>query len=379
MRTGNILFTWGGGKHAALPVGFREALDVEEDRPSIFCYPPPRGLQAKIESPHLINLEEMRTLELVLNSGWNEVRTGNIRVRPATAGLRLRITDAQVVEGEIKILTNSEGGSIEFTNLAPDSYVRFRIPYTVEEHHAILSARAEVSYETAQGRFSYCSTHNVNSALPISVNVQDTFKDRVLFSRFTISPAMMIPLRILKCDIPSSDIYQVQSNIGDATSLSVFPKQPASLLYKIQQRDDSVLSPGSRRSLRLSVDFTCVDDECLDAIEETFRSSITQSKFRPYTALLTTHILEAFRAQVSTSELEIVGLVREVEMLPYASVRWEGLLDTLREPMEELKAWLQEWHQVSSNPTYSSPLHAKVARPYLLFRITKTNQCVRGH
>lgn len=289
----------------------------------------------------------MRTLELALNSGWNDIKAGSIRVRPATAGLRLRITEAQVVEGEIKITANGDGGNIEFTNLAPDSFVRFRIPYTVEEHHPILSARAEVGYETEHGRFSYCSTHNVNSALPISVNVQDTFKDRVLFSRFTISPTMMIPLRILKCDIPSSDIYQVQSNIGDSTAFSVFPKQPASLLYKIQQREDSVLSPGSRRSLRLSVDFTCVDDECLNAIEEIFRTSVAGSNFRPYTALLTTHLLEAFRTQVSTSELEIVGLVREVETLPYASVRWEGLLDTLKEPMEELKAWLREWHQVS--------------------------------
>ncbi|KAH8426158.1 putative TMEM1 family protein [Aspergillus melleus] len=367
VRAGNILFTWGGGKHAALPIGFREAVDAEEDRPSIFCYPPPRGLQAKIESPHLINLEEMRTLELVLNSGWNDIKTGNIRVRPATAGLRLRITEAQVVEGEIKIMANSEGGSIEFTNLAPDSFVRFRIPYTVEEHHPILSARAEVGYETAHGRFSYCSTHNVNSGLPISVNVQDTFKDRVLFSRFTISPAMMIPLRILKCDIPSSDIYQVQSNIGDSTALSVFPKQPASLLYKIQQREDSVQSPGSRKSLRLSVDFTCVDDECLTAIEETFRGSITETKFRPYTALLTTHLLEAFRTQVTTSEMEVVGLVREVETLPYGSVRWEGLLDTLKEPMEELKAWLREWHQ--SHPTISLPDQASIPRRHIVIPV----------
>jgi hypothetical protein len=348
MRAGSILFTYGSGKHSALPLGFRETVDAEEDsRPYIYCYPPPGGLQAKIASPHLVNLEEMRTLELELNSGWNDIKSATVRVRPATAGLRLRITEAEVVEGEIQISANNETGHIEFSQLGPQSFVRFRIPYTMEEHHPMLSARAEVTYETTNGRFSYSSSHSIVSGLPISVNVQDTFKDKMLFSRFTVSPAMMIPLRILKCSIPASDFYQVQSHVGDSVSLNVFPKQPASLLYKIQQREDGVISPGSRRSLRLSVDFTCVNDECLDAVERTFKESIANSEYQRYTTLLTSHIVDTFRTQLSTSDMEVIGLVREVETLPYANVKWELLLSALKEPLDGLKAWLHEWHQVS--------------------------------
>ncbi|KAL3481889.1 trafficking protein particle complex subunit 10 [Aspergillus californicus] len=345
MRAGNLLFAISGGKNLALPVGFRESVDEEEDtRSYIYCYPPPGGLQAKIEAPHLVNLEAMRTLELELNSGWNDIKTGVLRVRPATAGLRLRIAEAVVVEGEIEINTNNESGHIEFNGLAQNSLVRFRIPYTVEEHPASLSARAEVTYETEQGRFSYSSAHDISSALPISVNVQDVFKQDVLFSRFTISPAMMIPLWLSKCSIPSSDVYQVQSNVGEAVAMQVFPKQPASLLYKIQPRENSVSSPGSRRALRLAVDFTCVDDECFDTVGRIFRASISTSEFAQYTTLLTLHIVEAFRAQLSTAEMEVIGLVREIETLPYAAVRWEGLLSALKEPMDGLRAWLKAWH-----------------------------------
>ncbi|KAF7622019.1 hypothetical protein AFLA_008568 [Aspergillus flavus NRRL3357] len=325
------------------------AVDAEEDsRPYIYCYPPPKGLQAKIVSPHLVNLEEMRTLELELGSGWNDIKSATLRVRPATAGLRLRIAEAEVVEGDIKISANSETGYIEFSQLGPNSFVRFRIPYTTEEHHPTLSARAEVGYETTNGRFSYSSLHSIVSGLPISVNVQDTFKDQVLFSRFTVSPAMMIPLRILKCSIPSSDVYQVQSNIGDSVAMNVFPKQPASLLYKIQQREEAVMSPGSRRSLRLSVDFTCVDDECLNAVERTFKESIAASEYQQYSTLLTSHIVDTFRTQLSTSDMEVIGLVRE-------------------EPLDGLKTWLQEWHR--NHPIIGLPEQPSIPRRHIIIPV----------
>ncbi|KKK20039.1 hypothetical protein P175DRAFT_0499285 [Aspergillus ochraceoroseus IBT 24754] len=366
MRAGNILFTLSVGKHLTLPVGFRESVDAEEGdtRSYIYCYPPPEGLQAKIESPRLVNLEGMRTLELELNSGWNDIRAGTLRVRPATAGLRLRIAEAEVVEGEVKIQANGETGNIEFNQLGRNSRVRFRVPYTVEEHPPTLSARAEVTYETDQGQFAYSSAHTIVSALPISVNVQDVFKQNVLFSRFTISPATMIPLWLSKCSIPSSDVYQVQSNVGEKVAMRVFPKQPASLLYKIQPREDSIVSPGSRRSLRLSVDFTCIDDECLDTVEKTFKASISASEYAQYTTLLTSHIVDAFRTQLSTSEMEVIGLVREIELLSYAAVRWENLLSALMEPMDGLRTWLKEWH--SDHPILTLPKEPSQAQRHMI-------------
>lgn len=253
----------------------------------------------------------------------------------------------------MNITANNETGNIEFAQFGPFSFVRFRIPYTVDENHAVLSARAEVSYETGHGRFSYSSVHSIVSALPISVNVQDIFKDEVLFSRFTISPAMMVPLRILGCNIPSSDMYQVDSNVREKVAWDVFPKQPASLLYKIQPRKGGITSPGAKGSLRLTVEFTCVDDECLDALEKTFRASIEGSEFRGHASLLTSHIVEAFRTQLSTSDMEVIGLTREIETLPYQNIRWESLLGALKGQAEGLRGWLAEWHE--QHPVISLP------------------------
>lgn len=353
MKSGNLVFAFNSNQHSYLPVGFWEANDADgtDNRPYIYCYPPPEGLQAKIVSPHLINLEAMRTLELELSSGRNDIMSGIVRVRPATAGLRLRIAEAEVVEGELEVVANNDSGTIEFTHLPTRSFVRLRIPYTVEEAFTTLSARAEVTYETDKGRFASSTVHNVVATLPISVNVQDIFKDEILFSRFTVSPAMLIPLRITNCSLPSSGAYDVQSSITGPVALDVFPKQPASLLYKIRQMGSTATSddiPASgKRSLRLRVDFTCVDDECFDAIEKLFLAAIESSPYSQYASLLASHLVGSFRARLSTSDMEVIGLVRELEMLPYRTVRWDELLDGLKERTEEVRQWLMAWHEVS--------------------------------
>ncbi|KAJ6109495.1 hypothetical protein N7486_001730 [Penicillium sp. IBT 16267x] len=359
MKSGNLVFSFNSNQHSFLPVGFREAdgADGTDHRPYIYCYPPPDGLQAKVVSPHLINLEAMRTLELELSSGRNDIKSGTVRVRPATAGLRLRIAEAEVVEGELEVVANNDAGTIEFTHLPTRSFVRLRIPYTVEEAFTTLSARAEVTFETEKGRFASSTVHNVVATLPISVNVQDIFKDEILFSRFTVSPAMMIPLRITNCSLPSSEAYDVQSSITGPVALDVFPKQPASLLYKIRPLESTARTadtPGSgKRSLHLRVDFTCVDDECFDAIEKLFLAAIDSSPYSQYASLLASHLVGSFRARLSTSDMEVIGLVRELEILPYRTVRWDELLDGLKESTEEVRQWLMAWHE--SNPIIRLP------------------------
>lgn len=350
MRSSNLLFTFNSGHNAALPVGFRETNEADEadQRPYIYCYPSADGLQAKVVSPHLINLEAMRTLELELNSGRNDIKSGTIRVRPATAGLRLRTAEAEVVEGELDVVANNDSGIIEIARLAPRSFVRLRIPYTVEEALSTLSARAEIGYETDQGRFAFSTVHSVVATLPISVNVQDFFKDELLFSRFTISPAMLIPLRITSCSLPSSEAYDVQSSITSPVALDVFPKQPASLLYKIRPSENKGTTKSTgQRSLRLRVNFTCVNDECLNAVEKRFVDAIEASPYRQYAALLASHLVGSLRAQLSTTDMEVIGLVREIEMLPYRSVRWDDLLCSLQERTADLRQWLTAWHEVS--------------------------------
>ncbi|EQL37603.1 TMEM1 family protein [Blastomyces dermatitidis ER-3] len=359
VRVGNFVFV----QHHGLPPQFRPGLrepdadesDEEDERPFVFCYPPAKGLQAKISPPYRINLSDLRTIEIELKSGWNNILKGVLRVKPATAGLRLRITEANIVDGPIKLAENAESGQIDFTDFGPNSSARLSIPYTLEDDQTSLSARLEVIYETPEGQFSYFSSTSIVSMLPVSVNVQDMFKDDSLMSRFTISPAMVTPLRILNCEIPSSEVYEVQSSIHRWEVLDVFPRQPASLLYKITPREDKPLqADASKRSLALTIDFACLDEECLHAIEDRFVRDIGSSKFEQLARLLTPRLLDAFRSAWTANDLETISLIREIDMLPYERVQWEAVTNSLSGNFgKEVVSWLKEWHM--QNPTLPLP------------------------
>ncbi|ODH21236.1 hypothetical protein ACO22_05692 [Paracoccidioides brasiliensis] len=351
VRVGNILFVQRHGSPSlSLSAGLQQPGTGEsgegDDHPFVFCYPPARGLEAKLSPPCHINLGELRTIEVALKSGWNNILKGILRVKPATAGLRLRITDASIVDGSVTLTGNGELGQIDFTDFGPDSSAKLSIPYTVEDDQTSLSARLEVVYDTPDGQFSYFSATSIISTLPLSVNVQDMFKNDSLMSRFTISPAMVTPLRVLNCEIPSSDIYKVESGIYHGETLDVFPKQPASLLYKIIPRGDTPLeTETSKRSLALTIDFACLDEECLGVIEDQFMRDIGSSKFQQIARLLTPRLLDAFRSQWSAYDLETISLIREVEMLSYEHVQWDSVTSSLGGNFgKEVVSWLKEWH-----------------------------------
>ncbi|EED21634.1 TMEM1 family protein, putative [Talaromyces stipitatus ATCC 10500] len=372
IRVQNLVFTHTGHVSlSALPPGFRDSEPAEaETRPSIWCYPPVNGLEARLVAPRSINLEELRTLEVELDSGRNNISKGLLRIRPATAGLRLRTSEIAVISGDIEMTPNTDSGSIEFINLEQETLIRIRVPYTVDENHTTLSARLEVAYETDAGHFTYISSSSVVSTLPISVNVQDIFRDDVLLSRFTVSPAMLVPLRILGCDIPDSDLYEIESGVKGPLSLDVFPKQPASIIYKIKPKGNRAPAANSttkRNSLRLTVRYTCIDDECLFLVKQRFSSALAQSKYKPLTRLLTPHIVDAFRGQLSTSDMESIGLLREMDILSYKDVHWDTVLKGLRESLrDEVRSWLVKWHRENSVLSLQEDNESELARQIVI-------------
>ena len=98
----------------------------------ILCYPRPESFEVKLSLPHRLNLEVPRAVEIALSSGWNEVTKGELRLRSATAGLRLRTADATVADGRIVIDKGSRPGVIDFTTLAPGQTARIHVPYGLE-------------------------------------------------------------------------------------------------------------------------------------------------------------------------------------------------------------------------------------------------------
>ncbi|KAL1955541.1 hypothetical protein VTO42DRAFT_8420 [Malbranchea cinnamomea] len=347
--------------------------DAAADRPppSVICYPPADAFEAKISPSSLIDLGEHRTVEVELKSGWNDISRGAIKLKPATAGLRLLIADVCVVSGSMNLRKDgTTTGQIEFEKFPPHSHATLRVPYTVEGSHNTLFIRLDVSYETAHGYFTYSTTSWVMSTLPVSVNVQDIFKDDVLFSKFMVSPAMMIPIRVVGCQIESPPAFEVQSGMQDGEIFDVFPKQPASLVYRIRQREDeaSMTSESSPRSLRLTIEFTCVNEECLMALEDRLTADLATTSFRGLTRLLLPHLLTTLSTQWTARDLETIGLTREIEIFPFERFRWGAVMGAIGGELEkEVTQWLVAWHK--ANQTIPLPaktpnrVHRKIVIP----------------
>ncbi|KAF3491930.1 uncharacterized protein GIQ15_01447 [Arthroderma uncinatum] len=335
----------------------------EDERPHIVCYPAAEAFGGKISQSRAINLVENRSLDIELNSGWNDISTGYVRLKPATAGLRLIIADVSLVDGSLTLDDEKKGGRICFSSLARDSTAILRVPYTMEGSQTTLSVSMEVEYETAEGEFDYISSSSIISTLPVSVNVQDLFQDGQLFSRFSISPGMLIPIRVFNCEMASSGKYDVEASALKGEIFDVFPKQPASLLYKITPRSDYQpdKKEGSARPLSLSMEFSCLNEECLSVLEDKFTEEVESSPFSGLKHLLVPFLLAAFSAIWTAHALEIIGLVREIEVYSYEHVQWNTAIQSLDiDTQKRLVEWLKKWHEKNQSIPLPNerPVHA---------------------
>ncbi|KAI5294744.1 hypothetical protein KEM52_003302 [Ascosphaera acerosa] len=308
------------------------------------------GLDARITAPRLINLSRLRTVDVQITAGQNDVQTGLLRVKPATAGLRLRVADASLTDGDVQ-LDVSTTGQIELKGLAAGAIARVSIPYTMELNQQSLSIKLELSYETKSGTFLFSTNASVLSLLPISVNVQDIFQDTVLISKFTVSPGLLTPIRLYDCHIESTPAYEVMPSLPPGSTLNVFPKQPASIVYKTFPRLDEQhgTSPDAGQPLALNITFSCLDEECLFRIKEKLQDDLANSEFRRFSRLLVPKLLQAFTQRWSAGDLEVIGLLREVTVLPFDVMRWPEYFESIGLTASgSLLDWLRQWHAANA-------------------------------
>jgi hypothetical protein len=270
---------------------------------------------------------------------------GELSIRSGTAGLRIKLVDAEFLNGNSEVASSSQPSTIQFSSLEADSCTRLKIPYTLEDEANSLNFRLDLQYTTDNGNFRYIANTSLPSILPVSVNVQDMFRDACLFSRFTIVPATLVPLRVLDCHIDNCDTYEVIPAMPEPVVMDIFPRQPASLLYKFVRRNHHLEPP--EKPLAFTMSFRCLDEEALGIIEERFSRDIMNSEFNMFRQLLAPQILAKFRASMTASDLEMIGLVRELQLPTYEEVGWEATLLGLRRNIQTLvKEWLKWWQKV---------------------------------
>ena len=329
------------------------SVSMENTQPSsILVWPSPSALEARLSLCKSIHLEKPRSVEIKVSTGWNDITKGELLVRAGSAGLRLHTADAEIVDSSAAIREKAQPGVVAFGEVATGSDMTIRIPYRLESDLNEISMKVEISYSTPKGDFIYAFNPTISVVLPLGVNVQDIFKDRAFFSRFTVNAATPIPLRLLECELEGSRDFEATSPPLGGAGVDVFGRQPASLLYRISRKQDSQGSQEEgllQTKLSMQIIYQCLDDEILAAVEATFSAALKNSPFQDFSRLLVPALLATIRTRLTVNDLEVIGMLREVDVGPFDRLQWDRTLVGLRpELREKLIIWLTEWHEVRS-------------------------------
>ena len=330
-------------------------LPARSQIPKVLLWSSDRAPKIRVSVYSLIHLEQPRSVYIEIQWGNNASASTRLILKSATAGLRLHTAEAEVVLGNCQIVNKTQPSTIGFGESVPKTKVGIKIPYKLDTDTKEIVIRSETTYETEHGTFMLGETHRLSIQLPLGVNVQDIFKEHSLFSKFAISTATGIPLRVVSCELKETDDFVADTPYVDTKCLCVFTKQPVSLVYQIKPKDRAAARRGNgRRKLSMHIDYRCLDEEIISSVQNCFVEMLKKSDFSKYLGLLLPHLTAALRRRLSHAVLEVFGLLRQVHIASYSELDWASVLSAVS-PVERdaIAFWLQHWH--TSNQTVLLP------------------------
>lgn len=312
----------------------------------IFLYPGHHALSADISLARDIIVDKPRHLEIRLNSGWNEVDNVEIRLKPASAGLRLHLADALFEGVELSSDAPAKSGQISLAGLKPDSAALVKVPYSLEQAAKEIFVRLDLRYYTSKGCFSLPTSVRLPTELPLDVDVNDIFQLEALFSNFTVRTTRGTPLSITQATLEPSAVYHVEAPPVLPMPMTVFDKQPTRMVYKIT-RKEAERGPVDKRAaaLALRVQYHSIDDLIANTLRETLSKTLEQSPFDSLSRLILPLLCDRTKQLTLRGDLEMAVLLHEAKVPSFEEIGWSEVIAALPTSVQQpLANWLKSWH-----------------------------------
>ena len=356
LHTSNITLSYEHGNVVTIP----GQSDTFFKCPKLLIYHRAEAFDVKLFASRYMHLDRNRSLELELSSGWNDAINGELQIRAATAGLRLQTSEAKVISGTLELSKQAAAGVVRFGAMAAGAKAKLSVPYTLEHDSSDISLRLELSYTTENGTFFFANTPTMSILLPLGVNVQDVFKHKALFSKFTISSATADPLHLLSSRLEDSDVFEAQCGTTFSNPLVIFPRQPASMLYKITKLARAAPPSGAGKSVKTSLSlvlhYICLEEEIENTVTRSLKQALQDTPMYPYSRLVIPTVVNELRARSSPYDLERIAILSEVSTSVLSTVRWRDHFSGLGRTMENnqdvaglISEGLQAWQQRTPN------------------------------
>lgn len=235
-----------------------------------------------------------------------------MRVRPNTGGLRLLTTEATLLTPSSSFSRPPEAGLFRFGKLEKDSSLELRFPYSTEQDVATISVKLDIIYVTADGTYTLSLMPSVPVSLDLGVNVQDVFKHAAIFSRFSVSTASPGPLVLHESSLIESEVFDAEFGFESSRPVTIFPKQPASLLYKITRKPDVAIGSKTQKTLYLKLQYTVVLDTIIAQATSSLKEASTGTQVARFTSVLAEYTKQQLSSKLSPYDLERAALLSEV-------------------------------------------------------------------
>lgn len=336
---------------SALGIVYAPSGDEEKsqrERPFVLLYPHKQAFDTSIALSHKVHMEKTKHLEVRLASGWNDVQQMDIRLKPASAGLRLYSGDAETIGCERRNTKDSAVGVVALSGLSAEQDATLVIPYSMDSAISKIVVRLEAQYTTAAGDFTFVAAVKLPAALPLDVEVNDLFRHEALFSTFTVRTTTQCPLAVTSATLQDSAAYAVEKPPVSALPTMVIERAPVSLIYKITRKAAGSGADKLTKKdapLSLAVTYQAVDELILASLKSTFASDLEDSKFKHLSRLLLPVLEERARQRLLPSDMDKAALLHEAKVPSFADLGWFEIVDTLPATLQRaLSDWLMKWH-----------------------------------
>ena len=374
---------------AALPLGTSDnsssllsssSTEPTTKKPRILCYPPKDALHCDISYATYTKVNERRRLEIKWTSGWNAIHGCELRLRSASAGLRLFTAEATRVSGDMDISDAPQTGVIRLSPLqqqqqqqqqkkkSKDLSAQLSIPYDLENASlaSTIAIGMEMTYQTDEGEFKLLLDAVLSTELPLSVNVHDIFKEAMLFSRFQIqaSSANRLPVQVTGLELDASGTgHVVKAPSRMSLPIDVLPGQPLWAIYMITQegdgsgsRDQPATSNAVAAPLSLILRYRHFTAIVMRRVESLFSRDLLHSRFGRFKWLLLPRLLGRVRKDLhhNTGDdglivrgFSAIAMTNEVCLGLHERFGWPEVYQYVEmKDREVLDSWLREWHKV---------------------------------
>ena len=313
---------------------------------TVLIYPSGRSPTVDIIPATEITLGRLRKLHLQVKPGNQPISACSLRLRAATAGLRLHVHDSKIAQGDsgttFQVCRINDTFVMQLEQLERNSPATIDVPYSVENvSEPSIAIKCELNYTKPAGSFTLYKTCQLDIILPVSVNVQDIHRNPHCFSRFLISPATLMPILLRDCSIDESKELSIVQRKSFGQPVMVFPHQPAHWTAKIMP----LSRPHDKRQLQLNVYYQCLDELLLNSLKKAFLDPIGRSDFAELATLLCSHLVRTVKTLWTEQDLEVAGMTREIDIWSMADLDWRSVLCALDSTTKSAAtSWLSEWH-----------------------------------